>query len=39
MQEKLGGVRVAEDVFRFRREMGVPTIPVHHYVYLVSRSD
>ncbi|MFO7950027.1 MAG: GNAT family N-acetyltransferase [Candidatus Fermentibacteraceae bacterium] len=39
MQEKVGGVRVAEDVFRFRRDMGVPTTPVHHYVYLVSRSD
>ena len=39
MQEKVGGVRVAEDVFRFRRDMGVPTRPVHHYVYLVSRID
>ena len=39
MQEKVGGVRVAEDVFRFRRDIGVPTTPVHHYVYLVRRSD
>lgn len=39
MQEKVGGVRVAEGVFRFRRDMGVPTSPVRHYVYLVRRSD
>jgi len=39
MQEKVGGVRVSEDVFLFRTDMGVPATPVHHYVYLVSRSD
>lgn len=39
MQQKVGGVRVSEDVFRFRRDMGVPTTPVHYYLYLVSRSD
>ena len=39
MQQKAGGVRVSEDVFRFRRDPGVPTSPVHHYVYLVRRSD
>ena len=39
MQQKVGGVRMGEGVFRFPGDMGVPTAPVHHYVYLVSRSD
>lgn len=39
MQEAVGGVRVAEEVYHFPESMCEYTEPVHHYVYLVYRED
>jgi RimJ/RimL family protein N-acetyltransferase len=37
MQEAVGGVRVDERTWEFPEGMKVETVPVHHYVYRVSR--
>lgn len=37
MQESVGGDRTGEAVYRFPEEMASYTVPVHHYIYRVSR--
>jgi RimJ/RimL family protein N-acetyltransferase len=39
MQEAVGGVRVGEAVYEFPESMRDFTAPVHHYIYLVYRSN
>ena len=39
MQEAVGAVRVAENVYEFPEERRESTCPVHHYVYRVFRVD
>jgi RimJ/RimL family protein N-acetyltransferase len=39
MQEAVGAVRVGEAVYEFPESMRDFTAPVHHYIYLVYRSD
>lgn len=37
MQEAVGGIRIGEGVYRFPVEMESYTVPVHHYIYQVTR--
>ncbi len=39
MMEKVGGMRVGEDVYEFPEAMQAFTTPVHCYIYQVSRND
>ncbi len=39
MQEAVGGIRVGEQVHTFPEAMQSYTVPVHHYIYHVRRSD
>jgi RimJ/RimL family protein N-acetyltransferase len=39
MQEVVGGVRVGENTDHFPESMQSYTMPVHHYIYRVSRTD
>lgn len=39
MQEAVGGMRVGEQIYTFPAAMQSYTVPVHHYIYRVSRSD
>lgn len=39
MQEAVGGKRIGEQIYTFPESMQSYTVPVHHYIYRVSRRD